>query len=161
MHHVIIAVLILLLIALIAIHTIRYDRTLTGYHVGNAQFLKKAGLSQFELYISPSTNRVRKGYLIVVDEDGDIVANEAITIKNSTFWPALAQMFGETDRYKLQLEIESTLLPKQLTVAISIMNGTLTLFNDKKIYAYLERDTDASKVALRAAHGGADSPDIQ
>jgi hypothetical protein len=133
----------------------KYDEYLSGFWVGNSTFLKKSKLEDFQLFIAPYKNKCRQGYLIMIDENGEFVSNQVIEIKNkSNWWDAFKSLYKKTDIYKidhveLKYDAEPS-MPKTIKMSLSILNGTLTLYDDKKVYAFMEKDLSASAIALKA-----------
>src|ERR1700736_5643753 len=57
----------------------RYEALLSGMWVGDPAFLRKAGLTDMQLYFSPpsdSDRGRRQGYAILTDGSGGFVANQ-------------------------------------------------------------------------------------
>ena len=58
--------------------TRRYESYIVGLWVGDPAFLREAQLSDFQLFISPSEDGCRQGYLIITDEHGEFVSNQGV-----------------------------------------------------------------------------------
>lgn len=163
------AVIIVLIVVLAAAATLaaqRYGRYLTGLWVGNPVFLTKAELKDFQLFIAPRERGRRQGYLIITGSDGEFVSNQAVEIRERPRgWSALCAAFRtERDAYvepAFEIEYDSVVLsgesppmPASMKMTLSILGGTLTLYDGEKVYAFLEKDFDASAAAT-AAYGAA------
>jgi len=162
----------------------KYENYLTGLWVGNAAFLKKAQLQDFQLFIAPSENGNRQGYLIITDLDNEFILNKAITIHSSQCWKSIISSIFQTKddiykKYSLNIEFDSDEsksdgaksdgaksdgaksdesnsdnpkdpIPNNIKLTLSMLNGTLTLYDDKKVYAFMEKDLVASAAAIEA-----------
>ena len=154
------AVVVLLLVyaALIAPAARRYRDYLSGFWVGAAAFLPKAQLSDMQLYLAPPEGGVRQGYLLMVDDAGAFVANCPIELRGAPRpWSAArATLAREGDRCAfpaLELELEAGAagplppIPAALRGVLSVLDGSLTLYDGEKVYAFLYKDAQASDAA--------------
>jgi hypothetical protein len=127
------------------------DRTLSQYlagmWVGDPTFLKEAKLKDFQLYISPGHKYTHSGYLVMVDEAGQFVSNQSISLHTSGFKKS-------SDLYKTSAEIgfseHNPSIPDEINIRISCAKGSLILSDDQKIYACLWKDHIASAAAEEA-----------
>lgn len=117
---------------------------LPGMWAGTPDFLKKAGLEEFVLLVGPD---ISSSYLLMANEDGKTVANAPVcTVFAESFAScAMAALYGGSIKGTLLCEAfpEGT-LPECVEFVLDVENGTLTLFDDQKIYAALYKDTLAS-----------------
>jgi len=153
-------VLVILLIAVTAnMASKRYDGYLEGLWAGDPGFLEESQLSDFQLYIGPRKGRKREGYLLMADTTGAFVANQAIEIEEprSRWLSALRNVFkAKDDKYMLH-HVRFTYtngdepMPSEMRLTLSILNGTLTLHDGEKLYAFLEKDIAASAAAAEVA----------
>lgn len=151
MKSILIAVFILLIIIIIGFY--RYESFLNGYWIGENNFLQKAQLDDFQLFIAPNGD----GYLLITDQNGEFISNQAIKIKKSfdvwTLLSPLSFLFSiESDKYTRKIAIEcdqNTAIPKKLKMTVSLINNTLTLYDDKKIYAHMVKDNTISNAAIK------------
>jgi len=161
---IVVLAIIILVACAVAAHAAakRYTHYLAGMWKGNPKFLEEAGLQDFQLFLSPGEaakqDYVRDGYLIATDATGGFVANQAITWEESgAGWLAAlgASMGAQGDVCamgvaRIEYDDEATghkIMPETVKVSISILDGTLTLFDDEKVYAFLEKDHSASAAA--------------
>ena len=141
----------------------RYERYLAGLWVGDPAFLKKARLRDLQLFIAPREDGCRQGYLIITDENGEFISNQAIEIRarsGGSRWSALRSTFrAEKDAYTAQRfeveydaveEGEEPPMPETVKMTLSILDGTLTLYDGEKVYAFMEKDLAASAAAIEA-----------
>ena len=174
---IVVAIILITFAVLGAAAVRRYDNYLTGFWVGNPMFLEKAQLSDFQLFIAPREDGCRQGYLIITDADGEFISNQAIEINErggAPWWAALrAAAQVKHDIYAarlLEIEYDSEgdrdseggcdaeggrgadepPMPNTLKMTLSILDGTLTLVNDGKVYAFLEKDLASSTAAVEA-----------
>lgn len=161
------AIVVLVLIVIVALigsaAVRRYDHYLSGLWIGDPAFLKKAQLRDLQLFIAPREEACRQGYLIITDENGEFISNQAIEIRErggSRRWSALRSMFrAEKDAYtsrRFEIEYDSVLegdeppMPETMRMTLSILDGTLTLYDGEKVYAFMEKDLAASAAAIEA-----------
>lgn len=160
---VIVAVLIVIIIVIIgAISVRRYKNYLSGYWVGDPGFLEKAQLKDMQLFIGPEEDGTRQGYLIMTDLDDNFVSNQAIEVKEGAmgrrWWTALKSVFRTTrDVYStndLSIEYDAEAgdppMPETLKMSLSMLDGSLTLYDDAKVWAFLEKDNVTSIAVLEA-----------
>jgi hypothetical protein len=156
-----IILVLLLVVASISVASVRrYENFLSGLWVGDPGFLRKAQLDDFQLFLAPSEDGRRQGYLIITDTDGAYVSNQAIEVRVGSAarrWSsALRSAFkAEGDAYKacsfeIEFDADGSPVPSQMKMALSILDGTLTLYDGEKVYAFLAKDPTASAAALAA-----------
>jgi hypothetical protein len=140
----------------------RYDMYLEGLWSGDPGYLESAQLSDFQLYIGALKQGKRQGYIIMTDHTGTFVANQAIEIEesrpNSRWWPALKNSFKTQHDAYTMCKVHFTYdgdapppMPTTMKLTLSILDGTLTLYDGDKIYAFLEKDIAASTAAAEIA----------
>ena len=147
--------IVIIIVIITYVVVCKYDEYLSGFWVGNSTFLNQSKLNDFQLFIAPHKNNCRQGYLIMIDENGEFISNQVIEIKNkSNWWDAFKSLYKKNDTYKMDhVDIkydEESSIPKKLKMSLSILNGTLTLYDSKKVYAFMEKDLSASAIALKA-----------
>ena len=139
----------------------RYDHYLSGLWVGDPAFLKKAQLGDLQLFIAPREKGCRQGYLIMANEDGEFISNQAIEIHElANWWSATRAWFqSKKDTYtarRLVIEYDAVKegdappMPDRMKMTLSILDGTLTLYDGKKVYAFMEKSPAASAAAVEA-----------
>ncbi len=162
---------VLLVIAVFAPAAARCEYAVTGMWVGSTAFLSRAGLRDFQLFIGPRENGVRQSYLLIADDRGGLLANQALEIRYGgglrRWWSGAKTAFagvskaGESKNgtYRI-LGVEFAYdaepppeLPTVMNLALSSADGTLTLYDDEKVYAFLYKDTQASSAANEAYQG--------
>ena len=144
-----VAITIVVIVVIICTFSLRrYTAFLSGLWVGDPDFLSSAQLQDFQLYIAPEC---QQGYLIISDSDGEFIANLAfdLDVAHSTI-SAISAATRVADIYRTNCSIicdDPIPFPTSIKIAISILNGTLTLYDDTRIYAYLIKDNQASTAA--------------
>ena len=138
----------------------RYCKYLSGYWIAHPDFAETAAVSEFQLFIAPPRGRGRKrqGYLLIVDSSGKTAVNQAIElVARSRAQLACAQSQKTTaDEFQGRLDIDyggaepPGALPSQMRMSLSVLNGTLTLFDSDRVYACLVKDFATTDSALRA-----------
>lgn len=159
------AAIILLIICVIASAraNARYNEYISGYWVIHPDFASQAALNEFQLFIGPRAGgstqaggSERDGYLIIVDSAGTVVANGAVDIdvrfSMGSALGAMLQNRNDECRGRLKLIAASGMdtLPTDLDLSLSILNGTLTLYDAGRVYACLVKDIAVSDTALQA-----------
>lgn len=165
------AAVILLIIIIAALvgkrFATRYETYMSGLWVGDPAFLKRAQLRDFQLFIAPEDDGCRQGYLIITDNAGEFASNQAITIygrnRGLSRWTALRPaMRTENDtcamgNFDIDFDADDaggaadeTPFPKSVKISMSILSGTLTIFDDEKVYAFLRKDLAVSDSAVEA-----------
>ena len=167
------AVLITLTILVIALGTAaawRYETYTSGLWAGDATFMHQAGLNDFQLFLAPLADGRRQGYLIMVDSAGKFIANQAFELREGgggvrRWWSALrAGLATEQDTFSVR-DVELVFddaahapsIPAPLRMAVSMLDGTLTLYDGTSVYAFLEKDLTASAAAIAAFAEKADA----
>lgn len=153
MFGIILAIVIIFLI-LVAVfiyrrYCARYNAYLAGMWVGESTFLEQAGLSQFYMFFKNN----KEGYIVMIDEDGETVANHAIdfTVKfNNVISASLAP---KNDACTAVMKIKATdgeecPIADVSRLTMSMLDGTLALYDSKKLFAFLQKDISASALAL-------------
>lgn len=169
----VLAVLVLLLVALAAPRRRDHDAFLSGFWAGDPSFLEEAGLSQLDLFIAPPSDKrgaeKRQGYLLMVDEKGEVLSNQRLEIartagRGPAAWKAagLAALAppGPCDAGRVLVSYEDApAMPEDLALKLDCTRGTLVLHAGGEVYAALYKDNAASAAAnseyLAAADGGA------
>ena len=161
---IIIAIILIVIVVVGNASSSRYENYLTGLWIGDPAFLEKAQLSDLQLFIAPVDNGCRQGYLIITDSNGEFISNQAIEICERSsirrWWSALRSAFRtEKDTYKsckVDIEYDAVAegeeppMPSTLKLSLSMIEGTLTLYDDEKVYAFMEKDLAASAAAVEA-----------
>lgn len=131
----------------------RYTNYLSGMWVGETSYLASAGLNTFNLFIKDP----KSGYIIMVTNEGKVIANYPITIHHSygnVVTPSLTVKndncsgkikFDKDDDGK---DTEKFPLEDVTSMTVSMLNGTLTLHDGTKMFAFLQKDISASALAL-------------
>ena len=159
----VVLVLIAIIIAIAVVAARRYENYLSGLWVGDPAFLKEGQLRDFRIFLAPREEGCRQGYLIITADDGTFVANQAIEVREGAlWWSSLRSTFRsendqcKTRRFEVEYdgaeEGEDPPMPELLKMSLSILEGTLTLYDGEKIYAFMHKDPGASAAAL-AAYG--------
>lgn len=140
----------------------KYHYYLSGMWVGDPEFLKKSNLKDLQIFISPKNKTKNKtkrnGYIIMVNTNNDIILNQPIELQemSSTHnqrWNAYKMNKKIKDdnftiNYSILSDINTDLFPKNITMCVSMSNGTLVIKSDDNIYALCEKDLIASADAI-------------
>lgn len=168
-------VLVIILVVAIAIPTgRRYQDFLTGIWAGDPLFLASTGLSSLQIYLAPAEGGTRQGYLLMTNDAGEFIANSAFDLSfdqggvlqnlQAHFRPHHQYHFNATLEFDSKSAGElANVIPSDITVNVCPAEGTFSLRDDKKIYAYCHKDALASMSAETAWADGAaqtDAPDV-
>jgi hypothetical protein len=152
------ALLVLFLVVLGVLAAGRYEAYLGGLWVGDPAFLAQAKLRDMQLFLAPGGSP-RQGYLVMTDLDGRFLANQAFELRVGhpvgRWRSALCSLFRtERDQYvarSAEFCFDSAPpIPEELHLSLSLLDGSLALYDDSKLYAFLEKDHAASAAALAA-----------
>lgn len=152
-----IIVVIIIIIVVAAPELSRVGAVMTGMWVGDPSFLKKADLSDMQLFIAPGRGRVRDGYIIMADAAGRFVINAPIQISYSFGWfpgsiiRAVSSNFRRQICGKIRFALDdpnsaSFPFPEKLKFTLSVADSSMTLFGDK-VFAFMYKDAIASNAA--------------
>jgi len=127
---------------------------------GDPEYLKKSNLKDLQIFLSPKNKTKRNGYIIMVNTNNDIVLNQPIELQEMTSahnqrWAA----YNENKKikndnfnidYLILSDINTDFFPKNITMSISMINGSLVIKNNNNIYALCEKDLISSAAAIAA-----------
>lgn len=149
------------------------EEMLAGYWSADSSYLEKADLSQMDLYIAPpdgASSETRQGYLLMVDSEGNFVSNQGIELvlrRSGKTWVASARSALLSDGARGPSGVrmgtahivydDEPVMPEYLTLELDPARGTLTMYDDGQIYAFLYKDNEASADA-NAQYSVEDSP---
>lgn len=164
------ALVVVTIVLIVALSRMRdYEQFLSGFWVGDPAFLRRAGLGDMYLYLAPPDRAGgRQGYLVMTSPEGEVLSNQAVQARSSGLgrWTsALRSHFlapRDDDVYRGRLAIaydQGGPMPPEMKLGLSVAKGSLTLFDEDKVYAFLVRDNIASNAAnelYRAENDGED-----
>lgn len=167
----VVIVLVLIAAALIAVPTRRrYGDYLSGLWAGDPTFLRKAGLRDAQLFVSPTDgDGMRQGYLLMTGADGAMIANQAFDVAERLC--PRSQDFGNhfggaSDKQVMDVEFQfddedamAALMPSEVSFGLSMLDGSLSIYDDSKLYGFFYKDNAASHAAKLAWQKGASSSD--
>ena len=154
------AALIILIVVCMRAAALRYSAYMTGMWASDPASCARAGLSAMQLFVGPAEKplwpRRRQGYLLMVSGGGEIVANQAINIRERSMnlWGGAVAGFQRRDRYSVPIELEyddrDRPMPTRLQLTLSQADGSLTLHDGSNVYAFMRKDYEATPAALEA-----------
>lgn len=155
--------IIILMVFIPPIHR-RHRGYISGMWTGDPTFLQKAGLKDMQMYIGPrGDDGTRQGYLIMTNSNGDMISNQAFDMteeESRSCGQSLRNHFGSRDKYTIDVEIQfddktaPPVMPEDLTITISMVDGSMSIYNNSKLFAFLWKDMAASAAAARAYEDG-------
>lgn len=120
-----------------------YNQNLAGFYEGCDEFMDKSGLSEIYFYLAPD---LKRGSLIIIDDESDTVENTTFTIKISKKW--------YVSRYNchaiFDCVIDGTVFPKNIKISYSYQTGKLVIYDKNKIYGILIKDLKSTHQAFLA-----------
>jgi len=121
------------------------DNLYTTYFNGiwncDSEFLTKSDLQTCVFYFNNN-----KGYLTMIKSDGEVIYNDIVKYSLSYNVLSYNILFCEYKKDGI-IYFESDLpFPKELKYCISIIDNSLILKDDEKIYLHLRRDALASNI---------------
>ena len=172
---VLLAAIVVILIVLIAVVSPRvrdYELFLSGFWSGDPTFLKEAGLSEMYLYISPCERAggrwCRQGYLVMVDASGGMVSNQGVEIGWAGIvgrWKsALKSHFSASDEEVYRVKDadftydDEAVMPEAMHLGLNATQGSISLYTDDKLFAFLYKDNEVSAQANEAYCDSGDMP---
>lgn len=139
---------------------LRYAHYLSGYWTAHPDFAETAELSEFQLFIAPAgAGGARQGYLLIVDGAGKTIVNQAIDLRMRPRVASAAMQANKLtlDEFQGRLSIDygtaeppAGAPPDQMRMTLSVLSGTLTLFDADRVFACLVKDFATTDSALRA-----------
>lgn len=149
---ILLAVIIFLIIIAVFIYyryKARYTKFLAGMWVGESSFLEQAGLTQFYMFFKND----KEGYVVIVDEDGETLANHAVNFNIKFSNIVSASLSSKNDACNADITIkaidgETCPIADVRRLTISMLDGSLALYDNKKLFAFLQKDISASILAL-------------
>lgn len=158
---ILLALVVVLLILCVANHAGDAARHLPGFWVGEADFLQEGGLEDMYLYIqrpcSTLFDRILGKYrfdaFIFMTNSSGIICNQALTLR-----AGLGHGLWRSDEYTCRARLdldepdECPLLTAgdefneagRVRIAFSPVKGTLAIYDDDQLLAYLVKDCEAS-----------------
>jgi hypothetical protein len=117
----------------------KQDAYLMGIWSGDKEFLKQSDLKDMHLFIAPiKDNGKLKAFLTISDKDGDTITNQVIWIDNSMLANKITITYSDNN---------FTAIPSSVTFNIDYDKGTLMVYADSKLYAFLIKNNEMSIVA--------------
>jgi hypothetical protein len=126
--------------------------------VGDPEFLKKSNLKDLQIFLSPKNKKKRDGYIVMINTNNDIILNQPIELQEIS--PAHDQRWAAynmnkkinndnfTINYLISNDIDTNLFPKNITISVSMTNGTLVIKSNNNVYALCEKDLISSAAAI-------------
>lgn len=156
-----IVAIVVILIAVVSPRVRDYERFLSGFWSGDPTFLKEAGLSQMHLYIAPCERSggrwCRQGYLLMVDSGGAMVSNQGIELQ----WSGMAGRWKSALKSHFSASADEVyrvanaaftydfqaVMPEAMHLGLDVAQGSISLYTDEKLYAFLMKDNEVSAAA--------------
>lgn len=117
----------------------KQDSFLSGIWSGDAEFLKQSNLKTLHLMIAPIRDSGKlKGFLSIVDNDGSDISNQIIWLDNSAFNNKVSITYTDP---------EFDAIPSNVTINVDINKGTMMIYADSKLYAFLVKNNEMSMIS--------------
>ena len=161
---VILVAILVIALTLGALAAKRYENFISGLWIGDPGFLERAQLKDMQLFLAPAEGGVRQGYLIMTDLQGEFVSNQALEVREKSsarrWWTALKSVFRTGQDVYTASKVEFVFddaetgadppMPPLMKMSVSMIDGSLTLYDGEKVYAFLGKDPAASAAAVEA-----------
>jgi hypothetical protein len=151
-----IVVLLIIVMVGVAAARARHRDYYSGVWSASPEFLAESNLSNFVLYLTPKkagdsvANNCYDGYIVIADTAGELVANYSLEmhVPRLGVVRGLRVLLGCRKSVKAKAEFKFDGNGKAVaapfdahpTLALTIADGSLTIFNDKKVFAHLYKD---------------------
>ncbi len=137
-------IIILIVFILFATNTASiYNNNVIGFYEGCDEFMEKSGLSEMYFYLAPD---MKRGSLIIIDDENDTIENTTFTIKIAKKWYVSCYSYHAV----FDCEILGTVFPKHIKISYSYQTGKLIIYDKKKIYGILIKDLKSTHQAFLA-----------
>ncbi len=144
MYQILIIIVILLIYYTATIRQSAGERSLFGYFVAeNDQFCDESGINSMMIFIGERINNSRDCYIVVLDD----IANQSFTFNHSRGW---AGPYNTTYNVYGSVIFEGDNVlewPEQLCFSVDIITGVLTISDNEKIYARLNKQNEITNDA--------------
>lgn len=119
----------------------RQSAYLGGFWVGEDDFMAEAELAELRMFVGPAGGGARRGHLLMANAAG-VVSDGSFTLRvRAAPLGELRSAFGYAAKRQATLEFdESSPMPSELRLAVSVADGTLTLFNSERVFALFTKD---------------------
>ena len=105
---------------------------LVGLWDGEPSFLDESGLNKFQLLILPKVNGVFDGHLLIKNNNNEVLTDQSISI------------IVKKEANMNIIFSEEIIFPQNIKFKISMLDGSLSIFNRVKIYAQLYKNSKIS-----------------
>jgi hypothetical protein len=149
-----IAVVVIIILVTVINNARRAEAFLAGVWEGTPEFLERAGLGSMHLFISRRNADGRAGYLVMTDAAGATVVNRDVEVLEAGFLRRLLSVVFHRHDFAVPgfgLRSDAGELPLPATglrASVSYADGTLTIYDDEKVWAHLAKDNMSSYAAL-------------
>ena len=158
---IIILVLIIIYIGLtIQANTTKfYEEFISGYWVGDQEFLDKSGLSELNMLIMHKKDQDLnkfEGYVVMADDNSNIILSSGFDLhlekpaqlgKSDFIVSSITKTKGH---FIFDEQVPSIDDLNEFDIALSVVDGSLTISSGEKVYAYMAKDNMASRTSKLA-----------
>jgi hypothetical protein len=139
--YIIAIIIVVIILLLLFIEKFIYNwNYLNGLWISYDTFLKEANLSQMYFFIND-----KKGYLLISDNDKNIVTNQIVDLKFNSSIKNLCP-FAFTNYYTITISGYDE-MKEPMNLEYSVKSGTLIMYLGKKIYAKMYKDHQSSSLS--------------
>jgi hypothetical protein len=146
MKYLAVVVVVIILIIAFGYHSKRNTKLqmVEGIWKGNRRFLEDAGLTSCTMYVSALEHGKRHGYLVMENEDG-IITNQRVMINESFSAKTIMGYTNASVKWSLCFDEPFRYIPQHV-ICTFVTDGTMTLYDDDKVYLSMEKDVRESKM---------------
>lgn len=150
----IICVCVLVVLYVLAIYNqSAYEQYLTGFwSAENDEFCDDSGIESMLLYVgSPTgwTSATRRCYLIITDD----ICNQLVTMSYRRGWSGIGiskyNIAATLDFQDDDSDKSDPVMPPRVSVCVNMLDGTLEIRDNEKVYARLHKQHDITNLTSR------------
>ena len=144
-----------------------YDDFISGYWVGDQEFLDKSGLNDLNMLIVRKKNKDEpeeyEGYIVMTDSNDNIIISSGFDLnlekKTTISNMSVRKVHKFKGHFTFDEKISSLDDMSNFDLTLSVIDGSLTISNDEKVYAYMVKDNAASRTSKLAYDSSSESED--
>lgn len=132
-----------------------YDEFIGGYWVGDPEFLDKSGLNDLNMLIvrKKKQDDEYEGYIVMTDSNDNIILSSGFDLHLEKVSRAMyinKSVYKSRGCFTFDEKISSLDDMSVFDMALSVIDGSLTISNGEKVYAYMVKDNSASRTSKLA-----------
>ena len=142
-----------------------YDDFIGGYWIGDQEFLDKSGLNDLNMLIVRKKKKEEpeeyEGYIVMTDSNDNIIISSGFDLdlenKTTISTLSLSKVHNFKGHFTFDEKLSSLDGMSNFDLALSVIDGSLTISNNEKVYAYMVKDNASSRTSKLAYDFSSDS----